>query len=177
MTHTYTENIPNQMSKEDFVAVFGGVYEHSAWIAEEVWELDPDPDMVDSQDTADGIHTAFRMVLDRAGNNAKLTLLRAHPDLAGKLAVSGELTEESTSEQASADLGNCTPEEFEAFQNLNNDYKERFGFPFILAVRGYHRTEILETFRDRVNNDWETEFKTALEQVHRIALLRLNDIA
>ena len=123
------------------------------------------------------IHTAFRMVLDRAGNNAKLTLLRAHPDLAGKLAVSGELAEESTSEQASADLGNCTPEEFEAFQSLNNEYKERFGFPFILAVRGYHRTEILETFRDRVNNDWETEFKTALEQVHRIALLRLNDIA
>jgi len=177
MTHTFTENKPSQMSKEDFVRVFGGVYEHSAWIAEEVWELDPDPDMADGQDTADGIHEAFRLVLDRSDHDAKLTLLRAHPDLAGKLAVAGELTAESTSEQASADLGNCTPEEFEAFQSLNTQYKEKFGFPFILAVRGYHRTEILEIFRDRVNNDPETEFNTALEQVHRIALLRLNDIA
>lgn len=164
------------MSKQDFVACFGGVYEHSAWIAEAVWELEPDPEMAPSQDTAEGIHAAFRSVLNASDHEAKLTLLRAHPDLAGKLAISGELTDESTSEQASADLGNCTPEEFEAFQNLNDQYKDKFGFPFILAVRGYHRTEILEIFKARVNNDIETEFEEALAQVHRIALLRLNEI-
>jgi OHCU decarboxylase len=96
--------------------------------------------------------------------------------LAGKLAMRGELTEESTSEQASADLGNCTAEEYEAFQSLNDRYKEKFGFPFILAVRGYHRTEILEIFKQRVDNDAEIEFDEALTQIHRIARLRLNEI-
>ena len=169
-------NVPSRMNKDDFVACFGGVYEHSPWIAEAVWEIAPDPEMEDAQDTPDGIHVVFRSILDDANYDTKLALLRAHPDLAGKLAIGGELTAESTSEQASADLDNCTPQEFEAFQSLNNHYKEKFGFPFILAVRGYHRTEILEKFRQRVNNDVDTEFNEALAQVHRIALLRLNEI-
>ena len=169
-------NVPSRMNKDDFVACFGGVYEHSPWIAEAVWERAPDPEMEEVQNTPDGIHVAFKNILDAADRKAKLALLRAHPDLAGKLAISGELTDESTSEQANADLGNCTPEEFEAFQSLNDHYKEKFGFPFILAVRGYHRTEILDKFRERVNNDIDTEFNEALAQVHRIALLRLNEI-
>lgn len=174
--HTFTANKPSQMTKRDFVARFGGVYEHSPWIAGAVWDLDPDPDMGAAQDTAEGIHEAFKMIVSEAGREKQLALLRAHPDLAGKLAVAGELTDASKSEQAGADLGNCTLEEFDEFQTLNRRYTDKFGFPFILAVRGCHRTEILDIFRGRVENNAETEFATALEQVHRIALLRLRDI-
>ena len=176
MIHKYQHNIPSRLAKNDFVDVFGGVYEHSAWMAEDVWEMKPDSESSRDWDTADGLHAAFRAVLDHAGDDAKRTLLCAHPDLAGKLAIADKLTSESSAEQASADLGNCTPAEFDAFQTLNKSYKKKFGFPFILAVRGYHRTEILEIFRQRINNNRETEFRIALEQVHRIALLRLEDI-
>ncbi len=177
-THAFGVNRPSRMARPEFVRVFGGVYEHSPWIAETVWELGPGPDsdMDAARDTAEGILRAFRTVVDRAGKEKQLALLRAHPDLAGRLAIAGELTAASNAEQAGADLGNCTPDEFEAFRSLNDAYKDKFGFPFILAVRGFHRTEILEIFRERVNNDPETEFATALEQVHRIALLRLRDI-
>ena len=175
-THSYMDNVPSQMNKRDFVACFGGVYEHSPWIAEKVWDCSLDPAMDSWEDTAEGLHLVFREVVDRGSNKDKLTLLCAHPDLAGKLAIAGELTKASTSEQASADLGSCTPEEFDAFQTLNAQYKEKFSFPFILAVRDYHRLEILEIFRERIENDVETEFATALEQVHRIAELRLIQI-
>lgn len=177
-THAFAINRPSRMARDEFVRVFGGVYEHSPWIAETAWELGPgpDPEMGAARDTAEGIHRAFRTVVDRAGEEKQLALLRAHPDLAGKLAIAGGLTAASNAEQAGADLGNCTPDEFEAFRSLNEAYRDKFGFPFILAVRGFHRTEILEIFRKRVNNDPETEFAEALEQVHRIALLRLCDI-
>ena len=177
-THAFGVNRPSRMAKPEFVRVFGGVYEHSPWIAETAWELGPGsgPEMGAARDTAEGLHRAFRTVVDEAGEEKQLALLRAHPDLAGKLAIAGELTAASNAEQAGADLGNCTPDEFEAFKSLNEAYRDKFGFPFILAVRGFHRTEILEIFRERVNNDPETEFAQALEQVHRIALLRLRDI-
>lgn len=175
-THAFAVNQPSRMARDEFVRVFGGVYEHSPWIAETAWELGPGPETDAARDTAEGIHRAFRTVVDEAGREKQLALLRAHPDLAGKLAIAGELTAASNAEQAGADLGNCTPDEFEAFGSLNEAYKDKFGFPFILAVRGFHRTEILEIFRERVNNDPETELATALEQVHRIALLRLCDI-
>ena len=100
-------------------------------------------------------------------------VLRAHPDLAGKLAQSGALTEESTSEQAGAGLDQCSAAEFKEFTDLNTIYREKFGFPFILAVKGRHRTEILQNFRDRVPNDIATEFREALNQVHQIAKMRL----
>ncbi len=168
----YSINIPSQMSRDNFLKVFGGVYEHSKWIAEEIY----DNGLNSQHDTVDAMQLAMATRVELANKEAQLTLLRAHPDLAGKLAISGELTEESTSEQASADLGNCTQEEFDAFQSLNDQYKEKFGFPFILAVRGYHRTQILEIFKVRVNNDVDTEFNEALSQVHKIALLRLKEI-
>ena len=168
----YRLNLPSRMTRSDFIDEFGGVYEHSPWIAERVF----DQGLTESQDTAEGLHVALARVVAAASSAQQLELLRAHPDIAGKLAISGELTAESTSEQASADLGNCTADEFSAFQNLNDRYKEKFGFPFILAVRGYHRTEILEIFKRRVENDFETEFGEAMTQVHRIALLRLKAI-
>ena len=163
---------PTEMVLEEFLDAFGGVYEHSAWIAEDVFE----DGLTRDHDTIAGLHDALRNVVDDADREKQLALLRAHPDLAGKLAVSGELTAESTAEQASAQLDKCTPEEFEEFQSLNDTYKDKFGFPYILAVRGRNRQEILQNFRSRVNNSMETEFAEALKQVHRIALLRIETL-
>ena len=160
------------MDRESFVQVFGGVYEHSQWIAEQVWDGGLDA----SHSTINGLQRAMQAVIEEAGHEPQLALLRAHPDLAGKLAVSGKLTKESTGEQASAGLDECTQEEFEAFQTLNARYKEKFGFPYILAVKGRHRSEILKNFTKRVELDAVDEFSEALSQVHQIALLRLSDL-
>ncbi len=112
-------------------------------------------------------------MFDAADVDAQLAVLRAHPDLAGKLAVGEALTADSSAEQAGAGLDQCTAEEFERFQALNEDYKARFRFPFILAVRGLHRRDILAAFEARVGNDPDTERATAVAQVNRIAALRL----
>jgi 2-oxo-4-hydroxy-4-carboxy-5-ureidoimidazoline decarboxylase len=154
----------------DFVAMFGAVYEHSPWVAEAVYlSLRPGVDAVSMAEQ-------MRSVVDTASDKLKLDLLCAHPDLAGRLSLA-ELTESSRSEQTGAGLDRCTPEELGEFQELNAAYIEKFGFPFIFAVKGYHRTDILEAFRVRVGHSREEEFKTAIEQVHRIARLRLETIA
>ena len=162
---------PGAPDRAGFLARYGGVYEHSAWIAEAVW---------DEGATSDDMNTLAEAMVARvevAGKEAQLALLRAHPDLAGKLAVRGGLTIESTSEQAGAGIERCSQEEFEEFQRLNEAYKARFGFPFILAVKGYDRAGILDAFRRRVGNDLATEYREALDQVHRIARLRLRALA
>lgn len=164
---------PRRLDRTAFVARFGGAYEHSPWIAEAVFDRGLDA----ATDTAEGLHAAMAAAVNAAGRDAWLTLLRAHPDLAGKLAVRGELTAESTSEQAGAGLDRCSPKEFEEFQRLNDVYNTRFGFPFILAVKGYDRAGILEEFRRRVGNAPKAEFREALDQVHRIARLRLQALA
>ncbi len=157
---------PSQMSEPDFIDSFGGIYEHSAWVAKTAY----------ADGLSDDVETLcknMRQIVEDAGEDAQLALLRAHPDLAGKLAKSGELTAESTSEQASAGLDQCTDAEFEEFTSLNDRYKERFGFPYILAVKGRNRHEILENFRSRIDNNRDVEFREALDQVHQIARLRL----
>jgi OHCU decarboxylase len=164
---------PAAMDRDAFLARYGHVWEDSPWIAEAAWDRGLGPET----ETPEGLAAAMARAVDAAPREAKLALLRAHPDLAGKLALAGGLTAESTREQAGAGLDACTPEELEAFQALNARYVARFGFPFILAVKGRHRTEILEAFRARVENDPETEFETALEQVKRIARLRLEALA
>lgn len=162
---------PSEMDREAFVARFGGVYEHSPWVAERVWQAGEVPnDLMALSD-------AMAKIVEAADQDLQLALLRSHPDLAGRLAVRGELTTDSRSEQTSAGLDRCTPEEFAAFQRLNGDYKARFGFPFIIAVRGLDRKAILAAFRRRLNNDRDTEFREALDQVHRIARLRLAAMA
>lgn len=168
----YKKNIPSRLNRDEFVQIFGGVYEHSPWIAEQVYASG----IKNEYNNAEGLHAAMQNIVETAEKDQKLALLCVHPDLAGKLAINGKLTYASNSEQTSADLGNCTPEEFSLFQDLNSRYNKKFGFPFILAVRGYQRTEILKIFKKRVNNDIKTEFKEALAQVHRIALLRLKEI-
>jgi 2-oxo-4-hydroxy-4-carboxy-5-ureidoimidazoline decarboxylase len=111
--------------------------------------------------------------VDNAAVDAQLNLIRAHPDLAGKAEVAGELTADSSEEQSKAGLDQCTAQEFERFQSLNTAYKEKFGFPFIMAVRESTRGEILEAFAARIENDHDVEFETALQEIHKIARLRL----
>ena len=164
---------PATLGRDAFLARYGGVYEHSPWIAERAF----DAGLTAEADTAEGLFRPFRAQVEAGGTAAQLALLRAHPDLAGKLAVAGGLTEASTTEQANAGLDAFSAEEFERFQTLNAIYREKFDFPFILAVAGYHRTEILEIFERRANNDQDTEFREAIEQVHRIALIRLQSLA
>ncbi len=156
------------MDKTAFIEKFGGVYEHSEWIAARAFDSGVDP-----QDT-NALAQTMRRIVEEAGEDAQLALLRAHPDLAGKLAKSGALTEESTSEQAGAGLDQCSEAEFAEFTQLNSAYKEKFGFPFILAVKGRNRQEILENFRTRIHNTRTEEFREALDQVHQIARLRLD---
>lgn len=165
--------LPSRLGDQEFIARFGGVFEHSPWVAEGVlagghgraaW------------DTAEGLHAAMVQVVRAAPHDRKLALLRAHPDLAGRLAVAGELTSASSAEQASAGLDKCTAEEFARFTELNDAYTARFGFPFIMAVKGRSRAEILSSFERRIHNSPEEEFATALAQVERIALLRLRDL-
>lgn len=161
------------MSRQEFVARLGGVYEHSPWIAEALH----DRGLTDKEDTPEGLAAAMAEVLAAADDEAKLALIRAHPDLAGRAAIAGDLTAASRSEQAGAGLDRCTPEEYRRFQELNEAYKQKFGFPFILAVSGKTRHDILAAFEARSRNDRQTEFDTALAEIDKIARLRLAAMA
>jgi OHCU decarboxylase len=160
------------MTREDFVDRFGGVFEHSPWVAEGAWDAGLDG----RAENAAGLHACMCTVLRAAPREKQMAVLLAHPDLAGKLAVAGQLTTESTAEQASAGLDQCSPKEYDRLQTLNEAYKARFGFPFIVAVKGRTRADIVRAFEERVYNDAETEFAAALRQVERIAWLRLEQM-
>lgn len=163
---------PSAMDEDAFVAKFGGVFEHSPWIAERAWGLELGP----AHDTATGLHSALARVFRSAYEPERLGVLTAHPDLAGKLASARKLTAESTAEQASAGLDALTDKDRAAFAELNRRYVEKHGFPFIIAVKGLGKAEILKAFETRIGNDRDTEFSTACKQVERIALLRLKDM-
>jgi len=173
-THPYRPPAlrPGRMSRDEFVARFGGVFEHSPWIAERAFELELGP----AHDSAGGLHHALARIFRSASEEERLGVLKAHPDLAGKLAQARRLTKESAAEQASAGLDALTDEERETFNRLNTAYVGKFGFPFIIAVRGLTRADILAAFERRIENDRQTEFDTACRQVERIALLRLKDM-
>ncbi len=155
-------------SETEFIARYGGIYEHSAWVAERAA-----PDAVGIDDVQ-RIAKIMASCVDAATAEEQLALIRAHPDLAGKAQIAGDLTADSTSEQASAGLDQCSPDEYARFQTLNRDYHEKFGFPFVMAVRGSSRNEILQAFQARLGNDSDTEFRTALAEIHKIARLRLD---
>ncbi len=163
---------PSQMDRATFVGTYGGIFEHSAWIAERAFELELGP----AHDTAGGLHNALTRMFRSASDHERLSVLTAHPDLAGKLAQAKRLTQESTSEQASAGLDALTDAERAAFTDLNTRYTERFGFPFIIAVRDHDKASILQAFQRRIEQDRETEFREACRQVERIAEFRLRDI-
>lgn len=155
------------MRRSDFVTRYGGIYEHSRWVAEETAEL------IDGDADRALIASLMANCVDNAPREKQLALIRAHPDLAGKAGVAGDLTHESAAEQASAGLDRCTPEEYERFQSLNDRYREKFGFPFVMAVRDRSRAEILDAFEKRLQNGYDAEFETALAEIHKIADLRL----
>ncbi len=163
---------PSRLSEEIFIARFGGIFEHSDWIARRAFAVELSP----ANDTASGLHAALTIVFREATDAERLAVLSAHPDLAGKLAQAKRLTESSTNEQASAGLDALTDRERAHFAALNDAYVEKFGFPFIMAVKGRSKDEILAAFESRIGNDRETEFYTACRQVERIALLRLREM-
>ena len=163
---------PHRMDRATFVARFGSVFEHSPWIAERAHDLELGP----AHDSATGLHNALSRMFRSASAAERLGVLRAHPDLAGKLAAAKRLTAESTAEQASAALDALTDAERDEFQRLNADYVAKHGFPFIIAVRDNTKASILAAFRARIANDTATELATACAQVERIAELRLKDI-
>ena len=150
-----------------FVEKYGGVYEHSAWVAEQAAQIVGDPVNVEE------VARVMADCVNNAGRDQQLALIRAHPDLAGKAQIAGELTEDSATEQTSAGLDQCTPEEYLRFQDMNQAYHLKFGFPFVMAVRDSSRAEILEAFERRLGNDRDVEFGTALAEIHKIARLRL----
>ena len=164
---------PHMMSEADFVARFGGVYERSPWIARETYRQGLGPD----QDTPEGLSAAMRSIVAQADRERLLALIQAHPDLAGRAAVRGELTTESSAEQTGAGIDQCTAGEFERFQRLNAAYKSRFGFAFIMAVKGSDRYHVLAAFEQRLEHEPDLEFDTAVEQIHRIARFRLDTLA
>ncbi|HEY8708614.1 MAG TPA: 2-oxo-4-hydroxy-4-carboxy-5-ureidoimidazoline decarboxylase, partial [Burkholderiaceae bacterium] len=163
----------NHASQRQFAALLSGVYEHSAWIAEQAWAQRPFASLAQ-------LKHALVQVLREAGREAQLALIRAHPELAGKAMVSKSLTAESTHEQGTAGLTDCTPAEFARLQQLNAAYNAKFGWPFTLAVRGprgvgLSRRQIIQTFVRRLAGHPDFEFAECLRNIHRIAEIRLND--
>lgn len=161
---------PSQMDRETFVATFGSIYEHSPWIAERAFDLELGP----AHDSAIGMQSALFRMFRSATDAEKLSVLTAHPDLAGKLAAAKRLTADSTAEQASAGLDALTDDERDRFQALNAQYVERFGFPFIVAVKDNTKETILAAFNTRLTHSKDVEFKAACAQVERIAWHRLH---
>jgi len=164
---------PAALTRAAFVERFGGVYEHSPWVAERTW----DAGVNEHHSVIATLGSAMAEVLAKALDEEKLQLIRAHPDLAGKAARQGELTNESSDEQSSAGLDQCTSEELAHFQTMNDAYKAKFDIPFIMAVRGANRHQILQGFEQRLPNEPVVEFARALEEINRIAMLRLESLA
>ena len=159
----------NNAPIETFVETLSTIFEHSPWFAVKAVNSRP-------FETVEKLHLAMCDAVDAAPDEHRLALIKAHPDLAGKAALSGELTDESTKEQAGAGLDRTSKDEFETFHSLNDAYQSKFGFPFIIAVKGHNKTSILQAFRTRLENDEAQEKAEALKQIYRIAQFRLEDL-
>ena len=155
----------NYLNKDKFISLFGVIFEKTQWIAEKLLEHKPFKDK-------DDLVNKMIHIYETSQKNDILNILKAHP----KLAIEKNLTEHSSKEQSSANLKNCNKEEYDEFKKLNDEYENKFGFPFIIAVKGKDKIEILNNFRQRINNDVELEFKKAKSQVKKIALFRLNEL-
>jgi 2-oxo-4-hydroxy-4-carboxy-5-ureidoimidazoline decarboxylase len=155
----------NQAEKATFVDILGSVYETSPWVAERTWTEQP-------FSSIDDLHETMESVVQNAPREERLQLLRAHPDLGEKT----EMTEASQREQASAGLDRLSPDQYEAFQRLNEAYREKFDFPFIIAVKNESPSAIREAMEERVEHSKREEFQTALDEVHKIARFRLEEL-
>jgi 2-oxo-4-hydroxy-4-carboxy-5-ureidoimidazoline decarboxylase len=165
MTRHMTLQQINALTREDFVKAFGWVFEDSPWVAEAAWSLRP-------FGSCGELRHAMRQQVEESGLERQLALLRAHPDLGDRVRMS----EASSREQAGAGLNQLTPEEHHALLALNREYRERFGFPFLFAVKGSRNRDIIEALRRRINATPESELREALEQVYRIAWFRLEEL-
>lgn len=163
---------PTTLSRAEFIAAFRDIYEHSPWVAERTFDCGLDADA----NTLEGLHKRMSAQMLQADKDLQLALINAHPDLAGKAALRGELTEASTAEQSGAGIHLCTGPEFARFTELNAAYKAKFAFPFIMAVKGSNRHQILAAFEERIHNAVETEFRRALAEINKIALFRLQTL-
>lgn len=161
---------PSTLDRDAFVTAFADIYEHSPWVAERAYDASPDKAALDQIET---LHACMAEALAAASRAEQRALIQAHPDLAGKAAIRGELTAASTAEQAGAGIHECSAEEFARFTALNAAYKAKFGFPFIMAVKGSDRHRILAAFEERIHHTPEQEFARALAEIDKIALFRL----
>ena len=164
---TMTLGEVNGLDRERFVAALGGIFEHSPWVAEQVWTSRPFA-------TVAGLYETMVRAVERASKEEQLTLIRAHPDLGAR--VNPKMSQASASEQAGAGLDRLTAEEFERLQALNSAYRKKFGFPFIYAVRGSTKYDVLRALEQRLQASLELERSTALAQIGRIARFRLADV-
>jgi 2-oxo-4-hydroxy-4-carboxy-5-ureidoimidazoline decarboxylase len=155
----------NLLTKKEFLTIFGIIFEKSEWIAEETFDLRP-------FDNSEDLINKMISIYENTSNEKIMYIFNLHP----KLVIEKNLTSYSSKEQRSAKLNNCTKEELEEFKNLNIDYEKKFGFPFIIAVKGKNKNEILDNFRKRIKNSTQEEFNESKIQVKKIALLRLNDV-
>ena len=165
--------LPSRCDRSLFLTAYGHIYESSPWVAEAVRPQAS----TGALDDVEALAKAMQQAVDAASDEAKLRLIRAHPELAGRAALAGHVTDASKAEQSSAALDQCTPDELEAFRHLNDAYGKAFGFPFIVAVKGLTRTDILSRFRTRLENDPATEFAAAIAEIHKIARFRLEALA
>lgn len=159
----------NQMDQKRFISELGPIFENSSWIAEGAWEKRPFDDI-------DGLHAAFLAVVRNAPEDRRFALIQAHPDLAGKAALAGELTDESASEQASAGLDRLSPEEYERFHKLNAAYRKKFDLPYVVCVRDNTKETIFAGAEKRLTNTRDEEVEAALGEISRISRLRLEDL-
>ncbi|MBW8865470.1 MAG: 2-oxo-4-hydroxy-4-carboxy-5-ureidoimidazoline decarboxylase [Verrucomicrobia bacterium] len=169
MPEKHSLAVLNTLPRDGFTSVIGPVFEHSPWIAEAAWSKKPFVNV-------EQLHHELCEMVKNSNEDKQLALIRAHPDLVGRLALAGELTKESTGEQASAGLDKLSPEEVALFQKNNAAYKEKFGFPFIICARLNKKEAILTGFERRLKNSREQEIQAALVEIFKIAELRLRDL-
>jgi 2-oxo-4-hydroxy-4-carboxy-5-ureidoimidazoline decarboxylase len=159
----------NQLAENEFISTLAGIFEHSPWVAEQALTARPFQSL-------DDLHKHMQNIVRQSPEQQRLTLIRNHPELAGKEAERGELTQDSKNEQAGAGLNHCSAEELQQLRSLNQQYQDKFGFPFVIAVKGLTRYDILEAMQQRISNSYEQEFANSIEQIGRIAAFRLRQL-
>ena len=163
--------LSQKMEGKKIINLLKGIYEHSAWVPEKLLS-----ENISEIKTKEELELMMKKIVDNSTKTEKLNLIKAHPELGTKLQKKEKLTKFSKEEQKSAGLDQCTDEEFEILTNLNNTYRSKFEFPFILAVKGLNKNQIIDNMKKRVNNSKSEEFKTAINEIHKIAQLRIKDL-
>jgi|TARA_B110000495_G_scaffold21742_1_gene15358 2-oxo-4-hydroxy-4-carboxy-5-ureidoimidazoline decarboxylase len=163
--------LSKKINKDKIIDILGSVYEHSSWVPERLISFD-----IKIIKNSDELFIKMKSIVECASDKEKLKLLCAHPELGNKLQKLNNLTDFSKLEQKSAGLDQCSDEEFETLTRLNKEYRAKFNFPFIIAVKGLTKANIIDEMKKRVKNSYNQEFNTALKEVHKIAKMRLDDI-